>query len=364
MISSSRLLFSRFTTINSTNLITVRHVKFSTILNLKLQSNKMSQKAQKKVALIHAKFSRGQGKPGTELGPNYLKNKFLVSNLENLNHPAVDYADLEEDVPAHEEVHYNHNRNLLSTSRINQKLSKAVQNAISEGHVPVLLGGDHSLAIGSVHGTANAFSQIGLIWVDAHADMNTPLTSSSGNLHGQPLSFLLYELDKYLPKLEQFDWLRPCLSARNLVYIGLRDLDPEETILIEKYKIKAFSMSDVHRLGIHQVMKETFEHLTVNGELLPLHVSVDIDSLDPWYAPATGTPVLGGLSLPELMFIGNRVHETGKLRTLDLVEVNPLLKTSDSDVDKTVFSASRAILSFFGYKTLGTLIDGHQVPRP
>lgn len=123
-----------------------------------------------------------------------------------------------------------HNRNILSTSSINKKLSFSVQKAIHDGHVPVLLGGDHSLAIGSVHGTANALSsQIGLIWIDAHADINTPLTSSSGNLHGQPVSFLLYELDKYLPKLDAFNWVRPCLSARNLVYIGLRDLDPEET---------------------------------------------------------------------------------------------------------------------------------------
>lgn len=122
-------------------------------------------------------------------------------------------------------------------------------------------------------------------------------------------------------------------------------------------------MSDIQRVGIHQVVKQALEHLTINGELLPLHVSLDIDSLDPWYAPATGTPVLGGLSLPELMYIGNAVHETGKLSTLDLVEVNPLLKTCDHDVEKTVFSASRAILSFFGYKTLGT-INGHDVPRP
>ena len=154
------------------------------------------------------------------------------------------------------------------------------------------------------------------------------------------------------------------MSARNLVYIGLRDLDPEETILVEKYKIKAYCMSDIQRIGIQQVIKETLEHLTINNELLPLHVSVDIDSLDPWFAPSTGTPVLGGLTLTELMYIGNRIHDTGKLKTLDLVEVNPLLKTCDADVEKTVFSATRTILSFFGYKTLGTINPDHEVPRP
>lgn len=145
-------------------------------------------------------------------------------------------------MPSHEEVQFLHNRNLRSISQINKKLSNSVQEAIRNGHVPVLLGGDHSLAIGSVHGTANALgSQIGLIWVDAHADINTPLTSASGNLHGQPVSFLLYELDKYLPKLEAFKWVKPCLSARNMVYIGLRDLDPEETY----FSLKQFEKNSI-----------------------------------------------------------------------------------------------------------------------
>lgn len=107
-------------------------------------------------------------------------------------------------------------------------------------------------------------------------------------------------------------------------------------------------------MGIKEVVRQAFEHLTINGELLPLHVSVDIDCLDPWYAPSTGTPVLGGLTLPQLMYIGNCVNETGKLATLDLVEVNPLIKNNDEDVQKTIFSATRAILSFFGFKTIGT----------
>lgn len=102
----------------------------------------------------------------------------------------------------------------------------------------------------------------------------------------------------------------------------------------------------------------------LSGELLPLHCSVDIDSLDPWFAPSTGTPVLGGLTLPELMHIGNVIHETGKLKALDLVEVNPLLSENVNDLKKTIFSATRAILSFFGFNTLGTILPGYSIPKP
>ncbi len=131
--------------------------------------------------------------------------------MENLNYPAFEHTEID-DLGATEEITFLRTRNLVSISKTNEQLSKSVCAAIKEGHVPVVLGGDHSLAIGSVHGTATALtnkSQIGLIWIDAHADINTPLTSATGNLHGQPVSFLLYELDKYLPRLKVFDWIRP-----------------------------------------------------------------------------------------------------------------------------------------------------------
>lgn len=338
--------------------------KYSTNNCNKMESE---QNKKKKIALISAKMNFGQGKRGTELGPNNIKQDFLFNNLENLDYEVFDHAMIE-DIIVDQEIKYFKNRNIYSLGQTNQKLSFIVKQAIEHNFTPIVIGGDHSLAIGSVDGTAAALSkhssEIGLIWIDAHADINTPLTTASGNLHGQPVSFLLKELDEYLPRLRGFEWQLPCISARNLVYIGLRDLDTEETILIKNYGIKAFSMSDVHRLGIQQVMKETLEYLTIDGTLLPLHCSVDIDSLDPWFAPCTGTPVLGGLSLTELMFIGNAVHETGKLKTLDLVEVNPLLGTNEADVNKTVFSAMRTILSFFGYNTIGTMPPMQKIPKP
>jgi arginase len=264
-----------------------------------------------------------------------------------------------------------HNKNIRGIAESTKKLSDVVASAITSNYTPVVLGGDHSLAIGSINGTVAGLkakygptASVGVIWIDAHADINTPLTSPSGNLHGQPVSFLLHELNDYIPELQGFESIPSCMPARNLVYIGLRDLDEMETKALHKYNIKAFTMCDMVRLGIKEVIRETLEYLTINGELLPLHVSVDIDCLDPWYAPSTGTPVLGGLTLPDLMYIGNSVHKTGKLVTLDLVEVNPMLKSFDTDVTKTVFSAMRTILSFFGYTTLGTHHVKSELPKP
>jgi len=319
-----------------------------------------------KVALISANLNHGQGKIGTHLGAEFLKQDFLYKNLENLNYPAFDYASVDDEIiPPNEETIYLHNKNIRGIAEASKKLADVVSAAITEKHIPVVLGGDHSLAIGSINGTVQGVkAPIGVIWIDAHADINTPLTSESGNLHGQPVSFLLHELNPYIPDLKGFETIPSCLPARNLVYIGLRDLDEMETKFLLKYSIKAYCMNDVASLGIDRVIKETLEYLSINGEVMPLHVSVDIDSLDPWYAPSTGTPVLGGLTLSELMHIGNCVHRTGKLVTLDLVEVNPLLKTNESDLTKTVFSAIRTILSFFGYTTLGTSNPRTTLPLP
>jgi len=323
------------------------------------------------IALINAEFNLGQEKSGTELGPNCLKTETLFKNLKNLDCKVVEY-DVIKDVFIPEPAKYHNTKNFEAVGIINKKLSETVCSSIEKGYVPVTLGGDHSLAIGSVHGSSTALSknndimgsEMGLIWVDAHADINTPLTSDSGNLHGQPVSFILHELDEYLPGLKGFEWNLSCLPARNMVYIGLRDLDPAETILIKNLNIKAYSMSDVQRIGIHQVMKEALEHLTINNELLPIHCSFDIDSIDPYYAPSTGTPVLGGLSLTEAMYIGNKIHETGKLRALDLVEVNPLLSENIKDLEKTIFSAHKTLMSFFGYNTIGTIDPSYVVSRP
>jgi arginase len=232
----------------------------------------------------------------------------------------------------------------------------------------LVLGGDHSIGLGSLHGTLNAYENnnkenVGLIWIDAHSDINTPLTTASGNFHGQPLSLLIKEMNENgdIPKLNEFNWIKSYISANNIVFIGLRDIDQDEVYTLKKYNIKAYSMSDIEEYGLNKIMNDTFNYL---NKTTRLHVSVDIDSLDPFYAPSTGTPVLGGLTLQQLMFIGNRINLNGKLKTLDLVEVNPLIYENKTDINKTIFSAYRTILSFFGYTTIGTYPSNYTFPKP
>lgn len=239
-----------------------------------------------------------------------------------------------------------------AVSAVNEQLSKQVYEHSRDGKFVLTLGGDHSIAIGTISGTAKATRErlgreIAVIWVDAHADINTPEISDSGNIHGMPLAFLTG-----IAKEEQkdmFGWMEPehLLNPSKLVYIGLRDVDRGEKKLLKEYGIKAFSMHDVDkyvipldllrrmfvqltnlspfsRHGIGRVVEMALAHI---GQDTPIHLSFDVDGLDPQWAPSTGTPVRGGLTLREGDFIAECVHETGSLIAMDLVEVNPSLET-------------------------------------
>ncbi|CAB1335670.1 unnamed protein product [Coregonus sp. 'balchen'] len=217
-----------------------------------------------------------------------------------------------------------------TVGRANKLLSSAVSNAVGAGHTTIVLGGDHSLAIGSVEGHAQQCPDLCLIWVDAHADINTPLTSPSGNLHGQSVAFMLKELQNKMPELPGFSWMKPFHSAKDLVYIGLRDVDPGEYDILKDLGVQYFTMRDIDRLGIQRVMEVTFDHL-LSRKQRPIHLSFDIDAMDPSLAPATGTPVNGGL-----------------LSVMDLVEVNPALGASREAVEITASMAVDVIASSLG----------------
>lgn len=237
--------------------------------------------------------------------------------------------------------------NPLSVSAVTKKLASQVYAHAKEGRLTLTLGGDHSVAIGSISGAAKAVKErtgraMNVIWVDAHADINTPETSSSGSIHGMPCAFLtgIAKSDLVFPWLKELSTNGGCIEARRLVYIGLRDVDPPEKKIIRDNKIKAFSMHDVDRWGIGRCMEMALEHLAgldrpdivgdVKGEqrvgggyiyegLGPVYLSFDVDALDPQWAPSTGTPVRGGLTLREGDFICECVHATGALVGMDLV---------------------------------------------
>lgn len=297
-------------------------------------------------------FSGGQCRPGTESGPSVLCQAGLLTQLSselgyNLHGDTQvrDFHTYQPKVIGDTSVSNSSSiddpdvrgmKNPRSVSAVTQEISELVYQQAVQGRLALTLGGDHSIAIGTVSGVARATKErsnkdIAVIWVDAHADINTPETSESGNIHGMPVSFLTGLATS--SERGVFDWLRDehRIDLKKLVYIGLRDVDAGEKKILRDNDIKAYSMHDVDRHGIGRIMDLALEYI---GSETPIHLSFDVDALDPMWAPSTGTPVRGGLTLREGDFICEAVAETGQCVGVDLVEVNP--KLVESGMDDTV----------------------------
>ncbi|KAF2158342.1 hypothetical protein M409DRAFT_71689 [Zasmidium cellare ATCC 36951] len=297
----------------------------------------------KDLALVAAGFSGGQGKSGVDAGPTALIEAGLAIQLRDHLRYNVHYDDKIHycnDIVPDSDPDHRGMKNPQATSVVTQKLSSHIFSHAKEGRFVVTLGGDHSIAIGTISGTAKATRErlnrdMAVIWVDAHADINTPETSDSGNIHGMPLAFLTGLASEKGGK--PFGWLNSeelRISTTKLVYIGLRDVDHGEKRLLRENGIAAFSMHDVDQYGIGKVMDMALAWI---GNDTPIHLSFDIDALDPMWAPSTGTAVRRGLTLREGSFIAECVHDTGSLIAMDLVEVNPSLEQEGAE--KTVEAA-------------------------
>jgi len=295
----------------------------------------------KTVAIVGCPFSGGQPKPGVDHGPIHLIDAGLEQQLSELGwkvkfdgHHQFEDIDAQADAPI----------GILKRPRLVSKVSQAVAEVVGaharQGELPLTLGGDHSLAMGTISGVLSAHPDACVVWVDAHADINTPATSASGNIHGMPVAFLLGiagELPKSSPPAdpEPFSWIKPVLRPDRIVYIGLRDVDAGEKKILREHGIRAFSMHEVDRYGIGRVVEMALKHVNPDGTR-PIHLSFDVDALDPSVAPSTGTPVRGGLTFREGHYICEAIAETGLLVGLDIMEVNPSLGSSDADVSATV----------------------------
>ncbi|XP_075453440.1 arginase-1 [Ascaphus truei] len=322
----------------------------------------MSDKAKKYVGIVGAPFSKGQPKGGVEDGPKSLRSAGLIEKLKELEYDVKDYGDLQfADIPQDES--FQNVKNPRTVGQATEKLANAVSEVKKSKRMCLVLGGDHSLAVGTITGHAKVHPDLCVVWVDAHADINTPLTSPSGNLHGQPVSFLIKELKSKMPDVPGFSWVKPCLSAKDIVYIGLRDVDPGEHCILKTLGIKYYSMSDVDSLKIDKVMEETLEYL-VGKKKRPIHLSFDIDGLDPSVAPATGTPVHGGLTYREGMYITEQLYKTGLLSAVDMMEVNPSRGETQKDVQQTINTALNMILSSFGKAREGYHTPTSSIPGP
>ncbi|HCV4762341.1 TPA: arginase [Staphylococcus aureus] len=294
----------------------------------------------KAIDIIGAPSTFGQRKLGVDLGPTAIRYAGLISRLKQLDLDVYDKGDIKVPVVNIEKFHSEQKglRNYDEIINVNQKLNKEVSASIENNRFPLVLGGDHSIAVGSVSAISKHYNNLGVIWYDAHGDLNIPEESPSGNIHGMPLRILTGEGPKELLELNS-----NVIKPENIVLIGMRDLDKGERQFIKDHNIKTFTMSDIDKLGIKEVIENTIEYLksrNVDG----VHLSLDVDALDPLETPGTGTRVLGGLSYRESHFALELLHQSHLISSMDLVEVNPLIDSNNHTAEQAV----SLVGTFFG----------------
>jgi arginase len=281
------------------------------------------------------------------MGPSALRIAGLGERIASLGYSVVDEGDLEVPIPETRQIGDPHKKYVAEIASVCRNLYETARGVLDEGGLPLVLGGDHSLGAGSVAATAAwAHAQarkIGLIWVDAHGDMNTPASSGSGNVHGMPLAALLGAEPAELATIGGF---RPKVDPERTVIIGLRNLDERERERVREAGIQVFTMKDIDRSGIAAVMERAIE--LASRDALGIHVSFDLDACDPAVAPGVGTPVKGGLDYREAHMVMEMLADSGTLTALDLVEVNPTLDVRNS----TAELGTELALSALGMKIL------------
>lgn len=300
------------------------------------------------VRIIGVPMDLGASRRGVDMGPSAVRYTDLREALERLGHTVEDAGNVV--VPFREDAAKGAQRGaryLGAITAVCVDVAAQVRGALEEGRIPVVLGGDHALAAGSIAGAAAHFAargeRIGVVWVDAHGDLNTPATSRSGNVHGMPLAALLGHGDK---EMAGIGGAEPALQARNVALVGLRDLDDDERRHIRKWNLSAFTMRALDERGVRSVLEEAIALAT--RDAAGLWVSFDMDVIDPDEAPGVGTPVAGGITYREAHLAMEMFADSGKLVGLDVVEVNPVL----DERNRTAEIARELLLSAFGKRIL------------
>jgi arginase len=310
------------------------------------------QPAPSRVRIIGSPFDLGASRRGVDMGPSAIRIAGLAERLRAIGLQVDDSRNIQ--VPPREQIgprdtdpsdgfaHY-----MPEIMAACAQIADETAAAIRSGEIPIMLGGDHSLAAGSVAGVATAFAErgerIGLVWLDAHSDIHTPMTSTSGNVHGMPVAHLLGRGDRGLSSLAKPG---PAVRPENLVLVGLRDVDPPEREHVHAWGIKAYTMSDIDERGIAEVIREAME--IAGRGAAGVHVSLDMDFVDPLDAPGVGTPVRGGVTFREAHLAMELVAESRRLVALDVVEVNPVLDREN----QTALLAVQLVASALGLRTL------------
>ncbi len=299
------------------------------------------------VHVLGVPMDLGSGRRGVDMGPSAIRIAGVEARLRELGHEVVDEGDIAIKNMEELKVGDVRARYLGEIARAATVACRKIDRILTKGHFPLVLGGDHSIAVGTVSGIASVCrrqgKKLGLLWVDAHGDINTPESSPSGNIHGMPVAALLGHGPA---KLTGIGGKAPKVDPANIALVGIRSLDEGEKHRLKAMGVQVHTMSDIDRHGIHRVMKKALARITDGTDYV--HVSFDLDAVDPTVAPGVGTPVKGGLDYREAHLIMELLHDSGVMTSLELVEVNPILDQGNASA---VF-AVELVQSAFGKKIL------------
>lgn len=301
-----------------------------------------------KISVTNVHLDLGAGRRGTDMGPSAIHVAGLVPQLQRLGHEVSSVVSIE--VPgSFESTSFGdpQARFLPAIQSVCERLADRVEGALEDGAFPLVLGGDHAQAIGTISGISRFLRKrklhLGVVWVDAHTDMNTPGTSPTGNVHGMPLAVLLGHGPEALVRIAGDE---PALRPQDVAIIGARDVDAAEVPLVKELGVRVYTMSELDDRGTPTCVREAFSR--TSEDTVGVHLSFDLDGVDPDYAPGVGTPVPGGLTLRESHLICEKANRSGLLRGMEMVELNPTL----DDKNKTGELAVWLILSAMGKRIL------------
>ncbi len=303
--------------------------------------------ATKTIRLVGVPMDLGAGRRGVDMGPSAIRIAGVSSELRRLGFQVEDDGDVGVPTPESRDPGPANARYLDPIYHVCNRLRLRVRRTLEDGCIPLVMGGDHSIAIGTVSGVAEFFrareQKLGLIWVDAHADMNTPDISPSGNIHGMPLATLL---GLGHPRLVEMAGFWPKVDKRNVCLIGIRDLDGRERDVVRGAGIHAYTMRDVDERGMRAIIQESIG--CASDGTGGFHVSFDLDGMDPRDVPGTGTPVKGGISWREANLLMENIADSGRMTSLEVTELNPILDVKNQSGEVAV----DVITSAFGKRIL------------
>jgi arginase len=291
----------------------------------------------RRVAIIGAELDLGAGRRGVDMGPSAIRYAGLGERLSALGIPSEDWGNVYTHIRETTEAGNQDARFLSQIRETCERIAEQVRSAAEREMTPLVLGGDHSVAIGTIGGLASLHGPGGVLWFDAHGDLNTPETTPSGNVHGMPLAAALGRAGA---GFESDRWPLPALKPEHVALIGVRSLDPGERDVVRDHGVAVYTISDIDRRGVEPVLREALER--VSGAPF-VHISVDLDIVDPDVAPGVGSPVRGGVSYREAHLMMELVAESGLLSSLELVEVNPILDHENETAGLAVGLAASAL---------------------